>query len=80
MKYGLEYDAWLIDIGKGEQFGSEYVRANPNSKIPVLLHYADGLESPPTRVFESAAIMLYLCENFDKASERYDRETYSKCL
>jgi GSH-dependent disulfide-bond oxidoreductase len=58
---GAEYDAWYIDIGKGDQFGSGFVAINPNSKIPALL---DRSTSPPTRVFESGAILLYLAEKF----------------
>ena len=58
---GAEYDAWLINIGTGDQFGSGYVAANPNSKIPVLV---DHSVSPPQRVFESGAILLYLAEKF----------------
>ena len=61
-KTGAEYDAFLIDINKGEQFGSGFVEINPNSKIPALL---DVSTSPPTRVFESGAILLYLAEKFD---------------
>jgi len=56
-----EYDAWLIRIGKGEQFGSGFVAINPNSKIPAL---ADHSVDPPRRVFESGAILLYLAEKF----------------
>src|SRR5262250_2975599 len=56
-----EYDAYLIDIMKGEQFGSGFVALNPNSKIPALL---DRSTTPPTRVFESGAILLYLAEKF----------------
>ncbi len=59
---GAEYDAWLIDIMKGDQFGSGFVDINPNSKIPALL---DRSASPPIRVFESAAILFYLAEKFD---------------
>lgn len=59
---GAEYDAWLIDIGDGEQFGSGFVAINPNSKIPALL---DHSSATPTRVFESGAILLYLAEKFD---------------
>ena len=59
---GAEYDAWLIDISKGDQFGSDFVAINPNSKIPALLDYST---TPPTRVFESAAIVMYLAEKFD---------------
>ncbi len=58
---GAEYDAWLINIGNGDQFSSGYVAANPNSKIPVLV---DHSVSPPQRVFESGAILLYLAEKF----------------
>jgi len=58
---GAEYDAWPIDIGKGEQFGSGFVAVNPNSKIPALM---DHSTKPPTRVFESGAILLYLAEKF----------------
>ena len=56
-----EYDAYLVNIGEGEQFGSGFVAINPNSKIPAL---ADHSTSPPTRVFESAAILVYLAEKF----------------
>ncbi len=58
-----EYDAWLINIGDGEQFGSGFVAANPNSKIPALL---DRGTTPPTRVFESGAILVYLAEKFGR--------------
>lgn len=57
-----EYDAWIIDIMSGEQFGSGFVAANPNSKIPALI---DHSQSAPTRIFESGAILLYLAEKFD---------------
>jgi GST-like protein len=56
-----EYDAWLVNIGSGDQFGSGFVAINPNSKIPALL---DRSTAPPTRVFESGAILLYLAEKF----------------
>ncbi len=59
---GAEYDAYLINIGEGEQFGSGFVAANPNSKIPALVDHGT---SPPTRVFESGAILVYLAEKFD---------------
>ena len=58
-----EYDAWLINIGEGDQFGSGFVAANPNSKIPALM---DHSTPNPTRVFESGAILLYLAEQFGK--------------
>ena len=60
---GAEYDAFLINIGEGAQFGSGFVEINPNSKIPALL---DMSTKPSTRVFESGAIMLYLAEKFDE--------------
>ena len=56
-----EYDAWLIRIAEGDQFGSDFVAINPNSKIPALL---DHSTNPPTRVFESGSILLYLAEKF----------------
>ncbi|MFK7912370.1 MAG: glutathione-dependent disulfide-bond oxidoreductase [Pseudomonadales bacterium] len=56
-----EYDAWLINIGEGEQFGSGFVDINPNSKIPALV---DHSTTAPTRIFESGAIMVYLAEKF----------------
>jgi GST-like protein len=58
---GAEYDAWLIRIGDGDQFGSGFVAVNPNSKIPALL---DRSGPKPIRVFESGAILLYLAEKF----------------
>jgi GST-like protein len=58
---GAEYDAWLIRIGEGDQFGSGFVSINPNSKIPALL---DRSGPKPIRVFESAAILMYLAEKF----------------
>ncbi|MEM8730872.1 MAG: glutathione-dependent disulfide-bond oxidoreductase [Pseudomonadota bacterium] len=58
-----EYDAWLIKIGDGDQFGSGFVAANPNSKIPALV---DRTGPEPVRVFESGAILLHLAEKFDK--------------
>ena len=56
-----EYNAWLINIGDGDQFSSGFVAANPNSKIPALM---DHSTTSPTRVFESGAILLYLAERF----------------
>jgi GST-like protein len=58
---GAEYDAWLIKIGDGDQFGSGFVAANPNSKIPALVDHSGD---KPIRVFESGAILLYLAEKF----------------
>ncbi|MFM5918405.1 MAG: glutathione-dependent disulfide-bond oxidoreductase, partial [Novosphingobium sp.] len=58
---GAEYDAWLINIGEGDQFGSDFVAINPNSKIPALL----DLSGPePIRLFESGAMLLHLAEKF----------------
>ncbi len=59
--HDAEYDAWLIKIGDGEQFGSGFVSVNPNSKIPALL---DRSGAEPVRVFESGSILLYLAEKF----------------
>ena len=58
---GAEYDAYLVDILEGEQFGSGFVEANPNSKIPVLI---DRSGKEPIRIFESGAILVYLAEKF----------------
>ncbi|WP_419252213.1 glutathione-dependent disulfide-bond oxidoreductase [Caulobacter sp. ErkDOM-YI] len=58
---GAEYDAWLINIGDGDQFGSDFVAANPNSKIPALVDHSG---SKPIRIFESGAIMMHLAEKF----------------
>ncbi|HTY56017.1 MAG TPA: glutathione-dependent disulfide-bond oxidoreductase [Candidatus Binataceae bacterium] len=58
---GAEYDAWLIKIGDGDQFGSGFVAINPNSKIPAML---DRSGPTPIRIFESGAILLYLAEKF----------------
>ena len=59
---GAEYDAWLIRIGDGDQFGSGFVEANPNSKIPAMV---DRSGDEPMRIFESGAILLHLAEKFD---------------
>ncbi len=58
---GAEYDAWLITIGKGDQFGEGFVDVNPNSKIPALM---DRSGPKPVRVFESASILMHLAEKF----------------
>ncbi|MDC9525023.1 glutathione-dependent disulfide-bond oxidoreductase [Pseudoalteromonas sp. Angola-30] len=57
-----DYDAYLINIGEGDQFGSDFVDINPNSKIPALM---DHSTTPPTRIFESGSILQYLAEKFD---------------
>jgi GST-like protein len=59
--HDAEYDAWLIRIGKGEQFGSGFVEVNPNSKIPAMMDYTGD---EPLRVFESGAILMHLAEKF----------------
>ena len=73
---GAEYDAWIIKIGDGDQFGSGFVGVNPNSKIPALMDYSTP---KPTRVFESGAILLYLAEKFGEflPSDPADR---AECL
>ena len=58
---GAEYDAWLINIREGDQFGSGFVAVNPNSKIPALMDHSG---QTPIRVFESGAILIYLAEKF----------------
>ena len=73
---GAEYDAWLIKIGDGEQFGSGFVAANPNSKIPALM---DRSGAQPIRVFESGAILLYLAEKFG-AFLPVDASARAECL
>jgi len=73
---GAEYDAWLIRIGDGDQFGSGFVAANPNSKIPALV---DRSGPTPRRVFESGAILLYLAEKFG-AFLPTDIDTRTECL
>lgn len=71
-----EYDAWLIKIGEGQQFGSGFVEVNPNSKIPALV---DHSQNPPLRVFESGSILLYLAEKF-KAFIPTDIAARTECL
>lgn len=73
---GAEYDAWLIRINDGDQFGSGFVEVNPNSKIPALMDYS---EPEPVRVFESGSILLYLAEKFG-AFIPTDRARRTECL
>jgi GST-like protein len=73
---GAEYDAWLIKIGEGQQFGSGFVAVNPNSKIPALM---DRSGPAPVRVFESGAILLYLAEKFGALVPR-DLSKRAECL
>ena len=73
---GAEYDAWLIRIGEGDQFGSGFVAVNPNSKIPALV---DRSGPDPIRVFESGAILLYLAEKFGAFLPR-EAGPHAECL
>lgn len=73
---GAEYDAWLIDINEGAQFGSGFVAVNPNSKIPALMDHSGA---QPVRVFESGAILLYLAEKFG-ALLPVEHATRTECL
>jgi GST-like protein len=73
---GAEYDAWLIRIGEGEQFGSGFVAVNPNSKIPALV---DRSGPEPIRVFESGSILVYLAEKFG-AFLPAERAARAECL
>ncbi|MDM0086108.1 MULTISPECIES: glutathione-dependent disulfide-bond oxidoreductase [unclassified Variovorax] len=74
---GAEYDAWLIRIGEGDQFGSGFVGVNPNSKIPALL---DRSGPAPVRVFESGAILVYLAEKFGGALLPTEPAKRAECL
>ncbi len=74
---GAEYDAWLIKIGDGDQFGSGFVEVNPNSKIPALM---DRSGPTPIRVFESGAILMYLAEKFGNAFLPTEPAQRAECL
>lgn len=71
-----EYDAYLINILEGDQFGSDFVAINPNSKIPAMM---DRSTTPPTRLFESGSILLYLAEKFDAFIPK-DPNQRAECL
>ncbi|MEP4148695.1 MAG: glutathione-dependent disulfide-bond oxidoreductase [Halioglobus sp.] len=75
-KTEAEYDAYLINISEGDQFGSGFVAANPNSKIPAMM---DHSTNPPTRIFESGAMMLYLAEKHDAFIPK-DTSARAECL
>ncbi|MDP3228829.1 MAG: glutathione-dependent disulfide-bond oxidoreductase [Acidovorax sp.] len=75
---GAEYDAWLIRINEGAQFGSGFVGVNPNSKIPALLDRSDAAN--PVRVFESGAILMYLAEKFGSAFLPASGAARAECL
>lgn len=74
---GAEYDAWLVNIGEGQQFGSGFVAVNPNSKIPALL---DRSGAKPVRVFESGAILMHLAEKFDAFLPKLGDPARAECL
>jgi GST-like protein len=74
---GAEYDAWLIRINTGEQFGSGFVSINPNSKIPALMDRSDPAK--PIRIFESGAILMHLAKKF-KAFLPTEPSTRAECL
>jgi len=73
---GAEYDAYLINIGDGDQFGSGFVEINPNSKIPAMM---DHSTTPPTRLFESGSILLYLAQKFG-AFIPQDHHAKTECM
>lgn len=73
---GAEYDAWLIQIGEGDQFSSGFVEVNPNSKIPALV---DRSGEEPIRLFESGAILMWLAEKFDAFLPKQGAER-AECL
>lgn len=75
-KSAAEYDAYLINIGEGDQFGNEFVDINPNSKIPALL---DLTTTPATRIFESGSILFYLAEKFNALLPADPRER-TECM
>jgi GSH-dependent disulfide-bond oxidoreductase len=74
---GAEYDAWIVPINAGNQFGSGFVAINPNSKIPALLDRSDPAK--PIRVFESASILMYLSEKFGDAFVPKDAAKRAEC-
>src|SRR5690242_14079829 len=74
---GAEYDAWLIRIGEGDQFGSGFVAANPNSKIPAMV---DRSGPKPIRIFETAAILVHLAEKFGNAFLPTETAARAECL
>ncbi len=76
-QHGAEYDAWLINISEGHQFGSGFVKVNPNSKIPALM---DRSGPTPIRVFESGAILVYLAEKFDGTFLPAEGAARAECL
>ncbi|MCK0068146.1 glutathione-dependent disulfide-bond oxidoreductase [Kordiimonas laminariae] len=75
-KLDADYDAWLVNISEGDQFGSGFVGVNPNSKIPALL---DHSTTPATRVFESGSILMYLAEKFGTFMPE-DHKARTECI
>ena len=71
-----EYDAWMVDISSGDQFGSGFVEVNPNSKIPAMM---DHSTTPPTRLFESGSILLHLADKFNALIPK-DPSGRAECL
>lgn len=77
---GAKYDAYQIDISKGEQFGSGFVTINPNSKIPALVDYSSDAAGEPIAIFESGAILIYLAEKFGKFIPLSPGKARADCL
>ena len=77
---GAEYDAYLIDISKGDQFGSGFVAINPNSKIPALVDHSNSEAGEPIAIFESGAILMYLAEKFGKFIPMQQGKARAECL
>ena len=77
---GAAYDAYKIDISKGEQFGSGFVKINPNSKIPALVDHSTDTADEPIALFESGAILMYLAEKFDKLLPLATGKARADCL
>ncbi len=75
---GAEYDAWIVPINAGNQFGSGFVAVNPNSKIPALLDRSNPAK--PVRIFESGAILMYLAEKFGNEFLPTDPAKRAECL
>jgi GSH-dependent disulfide-bond oxidoreductase len=75
---GAEYDAWIVPINAGNQFGSGFVKVNPNSKIPALLDRSNP--GQPIRIFESGAILVYLAEKFGNAFLPTEPAKRAECL
>ncbi|WP_350656424.1 glutathione-dependent disulfide-bond oxidoreductase [Psychrobacter sp. S1-30-MNA-CIBAN-0213] len=77
---GAEYDAYKIDISAGDQFGSDFVAMNPNSKIPALVDYSSNDAGEPIAIFESGAILMYLAEKFGKFVPMEQGAARAECL